>query len=83
MPVYEVDCPYCGIQEIISQKYQSLLMAPCPVCGREAPRAWQSVGIPHTFTPYTTEALSLEPIKVETKKQEKELEKKYHVYRDS
>lgn len=81
MPVYEVECPECGKQEIFYHGFQEVDGEPCPVCGQYAPRVWNTF-YPQVFKPYVTQALSLDPIKVESKKQEKEMCKKHGVYRD-
>lgn len=78
MPIYGFKCLYCDWEgEIYRHNYESMETTECPACGKEAIRDWKSVGGPELFTPYFTEAFGAEtPLRVETKKQEKELERK-------
>jgi hypothetical protein len=77
MPIYEVDCPRHGKQEVYRHGCESVQTAECPVCGAPSPRVWTGVGGPELFTPYYTEALNTgPPLYVGSRKQEKAIEKK-------
>ena len=82
MPLYVVRCADHGEQEVFRHGCTSVKEAPCPICGTKSPRVFKNgCGMPEPFVPYWTESLAPRPVYIESRKQERAIEKKHNLQR--
>jgi len=71
MPTYDYECSYCNLIFDATVPIVKRNEVRCPQCGRLAKRL---VGVPavHIFKPYVHPNLDIKPVRIESRKQEKE-----------